>query len=187
MLLGGDWRQTLPVVPKGNNAQQVAACLRMSPLWPLFAQNTYILTQNMRSKNPQFSQWLLDIGNGIADDDINLAVSGLRVVSSSHGLITATFGNCIDRSTLPTLGRRAILSPTNANAARLNEIILGMIPEISSFRFSIDFPINERENNPLVIPEEFLNTLDPPGMPPHKRHLKLGAIYMLLRNMNVKD
>jgi ATP-dependent DNA helicase PIF1 len=85
------------------------------------------------------------------------------------------------------LGRRAILSPTNANAAKLNEIILGMIPEISSFRFSIDFPITERENNPLVIPEEFLNTLDPPGMPPHKLHLKLGAIYMLLRNMNVKD
>jgi hypothetical protein len=187
MLLGGDWRQTLPVVPRANNAQQIAACLRMSPLWPLFAQNTYLLTINMRSKNPEFSQWLLDIGNGIVGDDINLAVPDLRVVSSSHGLITATFGHCLDRSTLPSLARCAILSPTNANAAKLNEVILAMIPEASSFRYSVDFPITEREKNPLVIPTEFLNTLDPPGMPPHKLHLKLGAIYMLLRNLNVTD
>ncbi len=95
--------------------------------------------------------------------------------------------HCIDRSTLPSLARCAILSPTNANATKLNEVILGMIPELSSFRYSVDFPITEREKNRRVIPEEFLNTLDPPGMPPHKLHRKLGAIYMLLRNMNVKD
>jgi hypothetical protein len=111
MLLGGDWRQTLPVIPRGNNAQQVAACLLMSSLWPLFAQNTYIFTKNMLSKNPVFSQWLLDIGNGIVGDNLNLAVPGLSVVSSSHCLITATFGHCIDRSTLPSLGCSAILSP----------------------------------------------------------------------------
>jgi hypothetical protein len=118
----------------------------------------------MLSKNPAFSQWLLDIGNGIVGDGINLTVPYLRVVSSSHGLITATFGHYMDRSTLPRfkLARYAILSPTNANAAMHSEIILGMIPELSSFCFSIDFPITERENNPLVIPEDFLNTLEPP-------------------------
>jgi ATP-dependent DNA helicase PIF1 len=69
----------------------------------------------------------------------------------------------------------------------LNEEVLSLIEEPSSFRYSIDYPIVERERNPLVIPEEFLHTLNPPGMPPHKLHLKVGAIYMLLRNMNVKE
>ncbi len=39
----------------------------------------------------------------------------------------------------------------------------------------------------MVIPEVFLHTLTPPGMPMHRLHLKKGGIYMCLRNTNVKE
>ncbi len=55
MILGGDQRQTLPIVPRGTHAEQVAACLRKSSLWPAFNPNTFILTQNMRATNPLFA------------------------------------------------------------------------------------------------------------------------------------
>jgi hypothetical protein len=37
-----------------------------------------------------------------------------------------------------------------------------------------------------MLPAEILHNLHPPGMPLHCLHLKVGGIYMLLRNMNIK-
>lgn len=36
----------------------------------------------------------------------------------------------------------------------------------------------------MEFPSEWLNSLDIPGLPPHVLNLKIGAIVMLLRNMN---
>ena len=33
-VFAGDWRQCLPVIPRGSEAQIVDACLKFSPLWP---------------------------------------------------------------------------------------------------------------------------------------------------------
>ena len=187
IVTGGDWRQTLPVVHRGTNAQTVAACLRMSNLWPLFQQNTYILTRNMRSTNPLFAQWLLDIGNGISGSTIDFAQRNIRLVHSTRALIQATFGLLLNSSTLPSLARTAILTPTNKNSFLLNEEVLTLVNGASGLHFSIDWPIVDRDRNHLVIPEEFLQTLTPPGLPLHRLHLKQNCIYMLLRNMNVKE
>ena len=56
IVIGGDWRQTLPVVPKGKRTDIVEACIRSSPLWLLF--ETISLVSNMRSvDNAGFNQW----------------------------------------------------------------------------------------------------------------------------------
>ena len=68
VLLAGDFRQTLPVIPKGTPADELAACLKSSVLW----QHVEVLTlsTNMRvhlhgdEKAGDFSRVLLDIGNG---------------------------------------------------------------------------------------------------------------------------
>ena len=112
----------------------------MSHLWLLFEQNTYILTRNMRASNPLFAEWLLDIGNGISGSIIDFFAQDIRVVHSTSALIQATSGLILTESTLPALARTAILTPTNKNAALLNEEVLNLLQAPSSFNFSIDFP-----------------------------------------------
>ena len=48
ILLGGDFRQVLPVVPRAPPAVIIDTCLKRSPMWPLFEQHQ--LTRNMRTK-----------------------------------------------------------------------------------------------------------------------------------------
>ena len=63
-ILGGDFRQILPIVEKGSRHDQVNSCLKRSTLWPLFIQ--FRLHRNMRvtNNNDTWKNYLLDIGNG---------------------------------------------------------------------------------------------------------------------------
>ena len=82
--------------------------------------------------------------------------------------------------------KSAILCTKNDDVLKINEDVLKRLDGNSLTYFSIDtVEFNdeaERENFPI----EFLNSLSPSGMPPHKLNLKVGAIKMLLRNLNTK-
>ncbi|XP_072379547.1 ATP-dependent DNA helicase PIF1-like [Diabrotica undecimpunctata] len=68
LILSGDFRQTLPVIPRSTFADVINACLKQSFLWR--SVKTFRLTINMRvqlQNDPSaqiFSEQLLDIGNG---------------------------------------------------------------------------------------------------------------------------
>ena len=71
ILLAGDFRQCLPVVPGANRAGTVDHCINQSYLWPQF--QVLQLTVNMRvraSGDPvldEFDKWTMAIGNGSAE------------------------------------------------------------------------------------------------------------------------
>ena len=71
VIYGGDFRQTLPVVVRGGRKQTVQACLRHSYLFPLMQH--FHLTTNMRLQSqPDFQQFLLDIGEGKTGPKVDL-------------------------------------------------------------------------------------------------------------------
>ena len=63
-LMGGDFRQVLPVVPRAPRTVIIENCIKRSPLWPLF--KIFKLTKNMRADQDQqdYAKWLLQVGNG---------------------------------------------------------------------------------------------------------------------------
>src|ERR1044071_6120041 len=67
MVFGGDFRQILPVIPKAEPEQIIAACLKHSELWK--DMKMLQLTQNMRVQGDpeaaQFAAWLLEVGEGV--------------------------------------------------------------------------------------------------------------------------
>jgi len=73
ILLAGDFRQTLPVIPRSTAADEINACLKSSNLWGYV--KTFNLTMNMRlalqndESTEMFSKQLLYIGNRIIPVD----------------------------------------------------------------------------------------------------------------------
>ncbi|XP_022040633.1 ATP-dependent DNA helicase PIF1-like [Helianthus annuus] len=66
MVMGGDFRQVLPVIRGGKRAQIVDTSLCMSPLWSLTKK--ICLSINMRAHTDSwFSEFLLRVGNGIEE------------------------------------------------------------------------------------------------------------------------
>ncbi|XP_024995918.1 uncharacterized protein LOC112529076 [Cynara cardunculus var. scolymus] len=201
---GGDFRQILPVIPRGNRADIVNAALNSSYLWPLF--KVYELNENMclqcNTLSPTnminikaFDSWMLQIGNGIAYDDVTNELLKLPA-----GIFPKTIGNPIEsvvEMIYPSLlencncpsyiTERAILTPKNDMVQELNTFIMDMLPGEGKIYLSSDTVCKgsvQTNEEDLLYPTEFLNGLQFNGVPNHEIQLKVGAPVMLLRNIN---
>uniref|UniRef100_A0A0L8IB38 ATP-dependent DNA helicase n=1 Tax=Octopus bimaculoides TaxID=37653 RepID=A0A0L8IB38_OCTBM len=169
LLCSGDIRQTLPVIPKGNRADTVRACLKSSALWPLM--KTLKLHSNMRAHmrsdvaSAEFSHTLLAFGEAktSCDEKGNIAIDSLcTIVDTPSDLTDAVFPDLqVNYHNMDWIGQRAILAPKNTTS-------IDTIPDPEDV---INYPI------------EVLNSLEPPGLPPHILKLKVGAPIMLIRNL----
>ena len=71
VLMTGDWRRILPVVPRGSRATVITSSLKKSYLWPSF-KNLRLSTnicvhgtcQNQTMKGANFANGPLDVGQG---------------------------------------------------------------------------------------------------------------------------
>lgn len=192
VLLAGDFRQTLPVIPRSTAADEVNACLKSSYLWRYI--KILRLTTNVRvqlQNDPtaiEFSKQLLDIGNGKIPIDnqtgcITLPDTFCTIVDTKQQLIDNVYPNIRqNHKNHVWLNERAVLASKNTNVNELNSTLLTYIPgELSTFD-SVDTVINQDEV--VNYPTEFLNSLNLPGIPPHRLQLKVGAPIIMLRNIN---
>lgn len=191
ILLGGDFKQCLPVVVNGDRHQVVAANVKNSPFWPLFHKLT--LTTNLRAQHdPDFSRWLMQLGNnelprlcemGSSVRDL-VEIPSRCIVRTKDALIDACFGH------IEAGGdhhNTAILTPLNSDCFAINDRILERLPGDECVFFSVDSIVDIDEGEDANYPLEFLNTLTPCGMPQHRLSLKVGAVIVLLRNLDVRD
>ncbi|XP_066916947.1 uncharacterized protein [Clytia hemisphaerica] len=190
VLLGGDFRQTLPVVKRGSPAQVVESCLKRSPLWPL--AQVFHLNQNMRTGigEQEFSNFLLRLGEGALPMKAHepylgcIEIPEQCVLPKDYDLIQQIFGNFADGEDLT---KRVILTPTNEEALEINDKILQRQTGDVCTYFSFDSVVADTQEEVDLYPQEFLNSITPSGMPRHKLNLKVGSLVMLLRNLSLKD
>jgi hypothetical protein len=192
ILLSGDFRQTLPVLPRSTPADELNACLKSSFLWRHVQKLT--LKTNMRVQLQHdasaecFAKQLLDIGNGkMAIDEstkcITLPTDFCKITSTRDELIEKVFPNIAHHyKNHQWLTERAILAAKNNDVNAINFTIQNEIPGEATTYKSIDTVMNQ--DDVINYPTEFLNSLDLPGMPPHVLTLKNGVPLILLRNIN---
>lgn len=191
-MLTGDFRQTLPVVKFGNATDIINMSLTSSYFWPVFQQ--FSLRTNMRANadDLEFQDWLLKLGEGrLPTIDVNqeiIQIPAQCVVETVEELIRFVYGEQLvpfDQS----YTRRAILSPKNQQVDQINVRILGLLEgETKIYQSADSLVVDEQSDHDIgEIPIEVINNYTPSGFPPHILQLKVGAIVLLLRNLDPKN
>ncbi|KAL3635911.1 hypothetical protein CASFOL_020458 [Castilleja foliolosa] len=155
VLLGGDFRQTLPVKIKCSPSEIIESTLLKSYLWQRF--RVFQLHENMRLRShrdattsseneAEFATWLLQIGDGLlGNPDTKNPRNIRRIQIPSQYLIDATENSSHD-----------MMIPHNGCSSDLE----------------------------AMYPQEYLNQLTFPGIPPHRVSLKINTPIILIGNIN---
>ncbi|KAK9683442.1 hypothetical protein RND81_10G141700 [Saponaria officinalis] len=209
ILLGGDFRQVLPIVSKGARQDIVQASINRSYIWN--DCRVYTLSKSMRvsesnidpqkqERNRAFNNWLLAMGDGRLEaktEDHEKKATWIKIpteyIGSSGALDIATavrqiypdFDNmCYDPEYLK---QRAILTPLNETADLINSHMADLISGDEKVYKSCDEICTtslECMDEFESYPTEYLNSLNLQGLPHHELKLRIGMPVMLLRNIN---
>lgn len=148
IVLGGDFRQILPVVTEGGRVATVLASVNSSLLWN--SCKVLKLTENMRLRQGVgnqdaldlvgFSKWLLDIGDGKInepnDGEVEIDIPEDLCITECEDPIEAIvreiYGDTYANERDPKFWKkRAILSPRNDDVDKLNQHMLARLPGIN--------------------------------------------------------
>ncbi|XP_071688349.1 uncharacterized protein [Rutidosis leptorrhynchoides] len=166
VILGGNFKQTLPIQTKGGKSAILGACITTSHLWQRF-------------KGPLNSRWVqIPDQFCIPDDENGLA----NLISFIYPRESLQNPSAVD------LQQKAIVCPKNDAADTINSLIIDMVdgPVTTYCSYDTTTPHgNDGGEVELLYPAEYLNTLNYHGLPLHELHLKKGVPAILLRNINI--
>ena len=209
VVLGGDFRQILPVVEGGVRLKTIDATISKSPLWSyvcVFELSINMrlrcssLDSDMQREVAEFSDWILSIGDGTAaacsyGSDVEPTwieiPHDLLVMNNDEkigAIVAAVYTNFAEQYNDPVyLQDRAIVSPTNDVCAAINSWVLQLFPGEAREYLSFDrlAKTNEKSDDlDVLYPIEFLNSIKVNNYPEHQLCLKIGVPIMLLRNLD---
>ena len=188
ILLGRDFVQIAPVVPRANQSTTVHISLQSSPLWNQF--QILSLTVNIHIQigfnNIAFAEWLSQISyNLIMYDKLHL-LHYIRAYTELTDLIHFVYplvvlANTSNNFILYT--NHCILVFHNDIVNQFNTRILQQVLNIMQVFHAIDIcHITEEDLNFAELPAKYLQSLDCSGLPLSCLELKVGCLIMLLRN-----
>ncbi|GJY31541.1 ATP-dependent DNA helicase PIF1-like protein [Tanacetum coccineum] len=197
VLLGGDFRQILPVIPQAKRPEVVQACINRFELWRHY--KVFTLMRSMRvneysadggidTAKQEFNQWVLAVGDGTLptkmkeweDEPTWIDIPETFLIKTwdcqIQKIVEETYPDFTLRHTNDEyLKERAILTPRNDDADAINEFMFKQLPGESVTYNSADkvcMASTDNIDQHQLYPVEFLNSLNFPGMPPHELHLK---------------
>jgi len=190
MLLGGDFRQLLPVKEKATRNEIINLSIKFSTLWKQF--KIFSLTENIRvlPQEREFAQFLLDLGNGTLNDQSNnVQIPKRCIVNADSDIVKDTYENIIMHKRYKTIVNHVILSARNVNVDEINEKVINLLDETTERIYTSVDTLETVDNEDIheVIMTEYLNSLNPTCLPPHELRLRQYTVVMLIRNLNISE
>ncbi|XP_016195611.1 uncharacterized protein LOC107636628 [Arachis ipaensis] len=204
IVLGGDFRQVLPVIPKASRAEIVMASINSSYLWKHC--EVFNLTRNMRLESAAqnsdmnelrlFSEWILQVGEGKCgtriDDRVFVKIASELLIPITDDpiidIVSVIYPNLSENLNNSTYFQdRAILAATIEIVEEINDHIVNLLPGEMKEYLSSDCICGTDANVDIDlnwINVEFLNQIKCSGLPNHSLKLKVGAPVILLRNID---
>ena len=196
VVFGGDFQQTLPVIPGGSQEEIISQSLPRSYIWnSLHVLHLHVNIRLLGSAPPHsdltdeqsFADWLLLVGHGKDIDEIGtIAFDPQMRVNDLTSLITSIYPN-LSNFIPPSqyFLDRMILAPKNTDVDFLNSTILEDMPGDDAMFYSADSIESEpgTDSEQESIPVEFLCSLESSGLPSGELRVKPGCLLILLRNL----
>ena len=204
-MFSSDLCQCLPVVPGASRAGIVERCINQCPLFQHF--EVMWMEKNLRVNaggNEHLIGWdnlITSIGNGTfgtmgPDGDIvtlpsemceqieaNTVEDKSRETSSMRRLVEKVFPDLKRNISDPNwLEGRAILTPTNRCVDGINDWVVAHLPDPSIKLYSADQVDDLQDSRGFSL--EYMNGLNPTGLPRHCVELKPNIPLMLIRNLD---
>ncbi|CAN1194278.1 ATP-dependent DNA helicase pif1 [Linum perenne] len=188
VILGGDLRQTLPVITHGRREDSLGASLTRSYLWNhctllrlhsnmVLAIGDGLIKKN-KPKDCTTSDWIEIPLYFMVPPSPNPVAT---IVACVYSNLQASYQN------VAYIRSRAIITPTNKVVATINDYVLGELPGTTKIYLSADTLTTTSSNQTsleIQYPTKFLNGLSFNGLPKHQLSFKPYCIVMLLRNLN---
>jgi hypothetical protein len=169
----GDFRQLLPVVRGGRGEFHT---IQTCSWWKEVA--ILRMYHNWRCQRKEWLDLLDNIGMGRLD---KVAVDGSAARQTVDEVIAHVWP---DAASCPT-ALRAVLTLTLEDAATVNHRIISSLPGDTTMSFSCDTYLDCKE--PDLYPEEFVRSLSISGVAPGQLELKVGARYIIMRNIDQRQ
>ncbi|XP_044005453.1 uncharacterized protein LOC122850360 [Aphidius gifuensis] len=183
MLIGGDFRQLLPVKVNATRSELVNLSIKFSHLWKNFSMFT--LTENMRTlpEETEFAKYLLDVGDGVLNDNNNYIIAPEKcIANTTESIVDTMFKDLLNNQRYDELTKVAVLAARNVDVDRINCEVVELLDKQSEKIYNSVDSTENCDNGDIVdvILPEYLNSLDPPNFPPHELKLRNNCVVMLL-------
>ncbi|XP_058799371.1 ATP-dependent DNA helicase pif1-like [Phymastichus coffea] len=128
VVLGGDFRQLLPIKMNGTRTETLNLSIKYSESWRHFIK--YNLTTNMRvlPNEIDFAKFLLLVGDGtLNDQQDNITLPGHCILDKNDDIVRHVFKKLITEKKFDVISKRAILSARNLDVDELNKLVTDLL------------------------------------------------------------
>ena len=207
IVLGGDFHQGIPIPPKISDLSLHDHLICTAPWWSTITHHKLTIIERVlrapstATEAEKFAhiEFLSKVGDGTWNEDgtemMSFTPSQRCTVICPNPDDPTIVNNAIDNlitTVFPGLDSgvvakdSVILAPKNSDVNFINRRALERLAGEATISLSSDTIVeaDSGSNDAETYPVEFLNTVNPPGMPRHELLLKVGAMIIVLRNLS---